>query len=191
MALCRQCDEWNIKSKCEMIQVGGHIRDTKYQQVKKPCCRYKMIYSVKSHLRDQHDYLSSRDGLKFYPRLSIKHVTTNAIPHNQCELIPRHYVRFTEETCECLVPCHDDIMAWKHCLHYCPFVKGKPLVTGGFPSQRASSENGWYLSEWSADTDSSCHQLIYGHHVKLIKDRHRHGICFFFNKIFSFCRHLQ
>ena len=39
---------------------------------------------------------------------------------------------------------HDKVMTWKCFLHYWPFVRGihwSPVVTGGFPSQRAGHSN--------------------------------------------------
>ena len=36
-------------------------------------------------------------------------------------------------------PFHDDIVRWKCIPHYWPYYEGNPLVTGGFPSQRASN----------------------------------------------------
>ena len=45
---------------------------------------------------------------------------------------------------------HDDLITWNY-THFCPFARGIPPVTGGFPSQRASNSEIWcflwYLPE--------------------------------------------
>ena len=50
---------------------------------------------------------------------------------------------------------HDGVMTWKCFLHYWPFCKGNPSVTGGFPSQMVS-ECGVLIFRTICWTNSRC-----------------------------------
>ena len=76
-----------------------------------------------------------------------------------------------------IIMCHD-VMTWKRCPHYWPFVQGiqNPSVTGGFPLQKASNVKLWYFSRYPGQALVRTIQLSVIWNTITLMWRHRNAL---------------